>query len=524
MRSPSLVLPKTASQQMVSSPVAIRSKDSSDSSEGCLLLVIDDDASVKLLVERALEGLCRRVVAATTAYAGLQQLEKICPDIIVLDNVLPDSTGIEVLKRIHEFDSSIPVIFITARGTGATAIEAMKFSAFDYLPKPLDFAQLRKQVERAVELNTVLSNTAYNTTDLQDGAQENPTYLVGETASMQEVFKAIGKSAGLDIPVLVRGENGTGKESVARTIHDYSRFADGPFLKLHCPAFDEARFEAELFGVVDQRGQTAQSGRIQQASEGTLLLEEVGNMPLSMQNKLLRTLRDGVYEPLGSEVSVHVQSRLLFTSNQDLEALVREGRFRADLYYLLSAFVISLPPLRQRRNDLPLLIDHLLKNISPHTKEEQSKLPKISQEALDRLCQHTWPGNIDELQSVLKRSLIESKGNVILSDTLHDAVSRDPVLDETRMKEHGGQTDWSMFVDLRVDAGTSELYSEAVAEMERKLLSRVLQHTSGNQAHASKILGITRTSLRKKLRMLSINVQQVIQLGGKDASAKSTEL
>lgn len=485
------------------------SKSLSRTDTCCDLLVIDDDLSVKLLVERALDGLCGEIKAAASAQDGLDQLEKNLPDIVILDNILPDSQGIEVLKKIHDLDHSLPVIFITARGTGATAIEAMKHSAFDYLPKPLEFSKLREQVKRAIELKSMLAQSSPKPESPAIPAIGAPTYLVGESPGMQEVFKAIGKSSMLEVPIIIRGEHGTGKESVARTIHQHSRYHEGPFIQLHCPAFDEARFEAELFGVVDPEGKLTQAGKIQNARNGVLLLQEIGNLPLSSQSKMLRVLREGAYEAIGSKVTQPLQCRILATSSQDLEALVREGRLRADLYYLLSAFVISIPPLRQRRSDLPLLIDHLLKHMSY---KKEGSAPMISQQALERLCQHTWPGNIDELHSVLKRSVIESKGNVILSDSLVNSLNRDPVKEDSQSKEQSGMTDWSLFVDLRVDAGATEIYSEAVAEMERKLLSRLLQHTSGNQAQAAKMLGITRTSLRKKLRQLSINVQQVVQM------------
>lgn len=485
----------------------------------CRLLLIDDDLSVKLLVERAVEDLCEQVSSATTAKAGLSYLQREAVDLVILDNILPDASGIDVLTQIHEYDSSIPVIFITARGTGATAIEAMKQSAFDYLPKPLNLAQLRNQVAKAIELKSMLTVAPSGSAARETSAQLTPSYLVGETPAMQEVFKSIGKSAQLDIAVLIRGEHGTGKESVAKSIHEHSQYAEGSFVKLHCPAFDEARFETELFGFVDKDGRTVQAGKLELAAGGTLVLQEIGNLPLPLQSKIMRVLREGTYEPIGSDTTQRVRCRILATSTQDLETLVREGHMRADLYYLLSAFVISLPPLRQRRSDLPLLIDRLLEQINLGPQHDK-QLARISPAAMERLCQHTWPGNIDELYSVLKRSLIEAKGNVILSDTLIDALSRDPVKEESPKQEREGSTDWHMFVDLRVDAESDDIYGEAVTEMERKLLSRILQHTAGNQAQAAKLLGITRTSLRKKLRQLSISAQHVQQKNSNEAKAK----
>jgi DNA-binding NtrC family response regulator len=240
------------------------------------------------------------------------------------------------------------------------------------------------------------------------------------------------------------------------------------------------------------------------AASGTLVLQEVGALPLPAQSRLLQVLRERKFDRPGRSVSIPVTGRLVATSSQDLEALVRSGRMRPDVYYLLSSFTICLPPLRQRHGDLPLLIEQLLAQRIRETGGSGPR-PRVSEAALHILSRHTWPGNIDELQSVLDRSLVEAKGNVILSDSMIEALNREPLLEQGAPGDRvHATTDWEAFSDLRIEAGTEDLYAEAINETDRKLLTRVLSHTGGNQAHAARILGITRASLRKKLRGLGL--------------------
>jgi DNA-binding NtrC family response regulator len=469
------------------------------------IVVIDDDPLVSLIVEKAADGFGVQVVAAGTARAGLDDARRLCPQVVVLDNYLPDAQGIDVLRQLREIDADAPVLFITARGTGATAIEAMKLRAFDYLPKPIDLAKLRQQLERALELRRLLAAPEAKAPELAARAG-GPEALVGECPRMQLVFKAIGKVALQDSPVLIRGEHGTGKETVARTIHQNSLYVQGPLQKVHCPAFDEERIEVHLFGREGTDPAATVQGCFELAASGTLLLQEVGALSLPAQSRLLQVLREGRFDRPGRSVSIPVTCRLIATSSQDLEALVRAGRMRPDVYYLLSSFTICLPPLRQRHGDLPLLIEQLL---AQRLRESSSSAPRprVSEAALNVLSRHTWPGNIDELQSVLDRSLVEAKGNVILSEYMIEALNREPLLEQGAPGDRAhAVTDWEAFADLRIEAGAENLYSEAINETDRKLLARVLGHTGGNQAHAARILGITRASLRKKLRSLGLSL------------------
>ncbi|TWT31086.1 Nitrogen assimilation regulatory protein [Posidoniimonas corsicana] len=470
------------------------------------VLVIDDDPLISVVVRRALEGINHRMRTALDGKLGLDAISTEQPDVIVLDNVLPDGLGVEVLEQIHQLAPNVPVLFVTARGSGSTAIEAMKLCAFDYLPKPLDPPKLKSQIRRALSLRQLIQSdpTLSHSGDARsaDAPTEPPPTsdaLVGECPAMQSVFKAIGKVASQNVAVLLRGEHGTGKEAIAREIHFHSQRKTGPLVKIHCPAFEERQLELEIFGT------ESQPGKIEEAAGGTLVLQEIGGLGLSLQSKLLPLFRDGAYLPVGGAAPRRADCRVISITGEPLEARVRSGDFRSDLYYTLGAFVITLPPLRQRRGDLPLLIAHSLNKLRPIYKEFGVEQPRVSEAAMQSLCSHVWPGNIDELESVLKRALVEQKGHILLAADLRDVLSGDPVVQPSEESDDGQYTtDWVSFAQLRIDGGTDTLHADAIEEAERKLFARVLSHTGGNQAHAARLLGITRASLRKKLRMYSM--------------------
>jgi DNA-binding NtrC family response regulator len=479
---------------------------STNPASGPVVLVIDDDPLIPVVVRRAMEGAAFRMHVAADGAAGVDEVSRCKPDVVILDNVLPDCLGLSALTTIHALAPLVPILFVTARGSGGSAIEAMKLCAFDYLPKPLDPPKLRSQIDRALALRRLLAAKPIAEEDnlwppLDSlSLPPDPSDLVGDCPAMQSVFKAIGKVAMQDIAVLVRGEHGTGKESVAREIHAHSHRAAGPFVKLHCRGLDERRAEEVLFGRASEG--ELRLGRIAEAAGGTLVLEEVGDLPMAIQARVLRAIRDGVYEPAGSTTERQVECRVLAISTVDLESLSREGKFRSDLYYALSSFVIELPPVRARHGDLRLLVEHSLRKLSPIAKAFGVEESRISEEAFRAMSAHHWPGNIDELESVLKRALIEQKGNVLLPAEIARAVSAESVVPASdRASSAQCATDWTTFTDMRIEAGSDSLYAEAIAEAEKKLFARVLHHTRGNQAHAARLLGITRVSLRKKLRL-----------------------
>lgn len=475
------------------------------------ILVIDDDPLVMVVVRRALEGMPHRLFSAPDGASGVNEVESVRPDVVILDNVLPDGLGLDWLGRIHEIAANTPVLFVTARGSGSAAIEAMKQCAFDYLPKPLDPQKLRATLNRAVSLKRVLERqrSLSRLTDTapspSGGEREGPVSLVGDCPAMQLVFKAIGKVALQDIAVLIRGEHGTGKEAVAREIHSHSGRKDGPLVKLHCRGLDEQRLERELFGEAERSDNPC---RIELAAGGTLVLQEVGGLSLPLQSKLLRAVRDGYFERAGGFSEPRpVECRIIAITTEDLENKARAGAFRSDLFYALSSFTISMPPVRQRHGDLRLLVENGLRKLRPVASAFGVSEPQVSDEAMSALGSHLWPGNIDELESVLKRALIEQNGNILLPHDLIEAVAGESAVPSTPRASRYA-TDWGRFAELRIEAGGDTLHSDAIEETERKLFARVLRHTRGNQAQAARILGITRASLRKKLRLYGMVAKQ----------------
>lgn len=469
-----------------------------------MLLVIDSDPLVSVVVRRAMEGVSHRLFTAPDGVRGLAEIEKRQPHVVVLNSVLPGSEGVDLLPQVHDLLPNSPVLFITERGSGASAIEAAKRSAYDYLPKPLEPTRIRARIDRALAhrrrlLEVKIDEQLERRLAPRELAPRltDPLSLVGDCPAMQSVFKAIGKVAIHDVAVLIRGEHGTGKEEVAREIHAHSPRADGPLISFACRGIDERRLDEELFGTSE-----SQPGRVGQAAGGTLVLQGISGLAMPIQAKLLRVIREGLYEMAGGRgPSQPVKCRFIAITTDDLEAKARAGEFRSDLYYALSSFVIKLPPIRQRHGDLRLLVENSLAKLKSVAEAYGVEQPKVSDRVMDALASHLWPGNIDELDSVLKRAMIEQKGNLLVSEGLLEALSGDsvvPTAEATSENRHA--TDWSSFTDLRVESGSDTLYADAVAEVERKLFTRVLHHTRGNQAQASRFLGITRASLRKKLR------------------------
>lgn len=470
------------------------------------LLVIDDEPAIQHAFRRAFREPDVSVLIASTSSEGLEQAVNDRPDVIVLDLNLPDLSGLETFRRLHEMDAQVPVIFITGHGTTDTAIEAMKLGAFDYLLKPLELAQLRELVGRAFGVSRLMRVPAL-VADEEAVAGASET-LVGRCPAMQEVYKAIGRVASQDVTVLILGESGTGKELVARAIYHHSRRAAKPFLAINCAAIPETLLESELFG--HERGaftgaDRKRIGKFEQCSGGTLFLDEIGDMSPVTQTKILRVLQEQRFEPVGGNESIQTNVRLIAATNRDLEKLIAEGLFRADLFYRLSVFTVQLPPLRDRFDDLPLLVDHFVRRFSGELgKDVRAAAP----ETLEALQRHHWPGNLRELQSVLKQALLRATGPVLAPDFLPDLSSR--LSDKPQAAV--ALAAWGDFIDAQLAGGGGNLYAEALEAMERQLLTRTLRYTGGNQLQAAKLLGITRGSLRAKIRALGISIDRYVSM------------
>src|SRR5437764_180348 len=372
------------------------------------LLVVDDEPSILHFFRRAFPGPDVTLRTATAAAEGVGKVTTDHPDVVILDINLPDASGLETFRRIHGIDPKIPVIFITGHGTTGTAIEAMRLGAYEYLLKPLELDQLSDLVERAFAISRLMRVPAV----IPEGgeAKEDSDALIGRCPAMQEVYKAVGRVAPQDVTVLILGESGTGKDLVARAIYHYGNRAQGPFLAINCAAIPETLLESELFGHekgaftgADRR----RVGKFEQCHRGTIFLDEVGDMPLSTQAKMLRLLQDGQFQRVGGNETLKVDVRIIAATNQNLDAMIAENRFRRDLYYRIRGVTLNLPPLRERQEDIAELAHSFLFRLN---RQLGTAVQTISSEALEILQRHSWPGNIRELQSVLREALIVATG------------------------------------------------------------------------------------------------------------------
>ncbi len=471
------------------------------------LLVIDDDRSVLRLIERGFEKTDIAVLTALKADEGISLVRQHSPDVLLLDVFLPGANWQDVLRQIQEIDRKLPIIYITAHGGSDTAIEAMSSGAYDYLMKPLDLTTVRQLVNRALEMRRLMRVPVE--LPLPPTAGLNGDALVGRSPKMQEVYKAIGRVAPQDVIVLIRGESGTGKELVARAIYHHSPRSDGPFLAVNCAAIPEALLESELFG--HERGsftgaESRRIGKFEQCSGGTIFLDEVGDMSALIQSKVLRVLQEQRFERVGGNSTLETNVRIIAATNCNLEQMVADGQFRGDLYYRLNGFTIQLPPLRDRGDDLLLLLEHFLHRFRHELGKD---VHAISPGAHQLLMRYTWPGNVRELQSVLRQSLLQAAGPVIIPDFLPEVIHREDGLPRVAETDDDA-SNLSPLVESRLQAGSTNLYSETVEFMERYLITQVLRVTGGNQSHAAIILGITRGCLRRKIRTLKIGIHTSI--------------
>jgi two-component system nitrogen regulation response regulator GlnG len=469
------------------------------------LLVIDDEPAIQHAFRRAFRDADVAIAFASTAAEAVEHYSADRPDAVVLDVHLPDATGLDTFHRLKAVDARVPVILVTGHGTADLAIEATKEGAFEYLLKPLELAELRALIDRAFRSSRLMRVPASIPEAGEEGEAGDP--LLGRCPAMQEVYKAVGRVARQDVTVLILGESGTGKELVARAIYQHSKRAAKPFLAVNCGALPETLLESELFGHekgaftgADRR----RIGKFEQCSGGTIFLDEIGDMTPLTQVKLLRVLQEQAFERVGGNETVRTDVRVIAATNADLERLVEAGRFRRDLYFRLNVFGIQLPPLRDRGDDLGVLIDFYVNRFG---RELRKPVGELAPEARAALLAYPWPGNIRELQSVLKQAILRMRGSVIMPDFLPAGVlgtNPDPA-------DAGGASDWNTFVAGRIAAGSESLYAEALERMEREVLLRVLRHTGGNQLQAARILGITRGSLRTKIRALGISIARKVE-------------
>jgi len=442
------------------------------------VLIAEDEAQAREALRALLEDEGYRVIAAADGMEAAELLEQSAVEAAILDIRMPRKDGLALLREIKELTSPPAVLIMTAYGNSAAAIEAMALGAFDYLTKPLNFDELLIQLGRAIESRRRAGELeAYR----REEDSWQGTEIIGDSPAMQKLYKLVGQVSATDSTVLIRGESGTGKEAVARAIHRHSPRGGRKLVKVNCASIPETLLEAEMFG--HERGAftgAAQRriGKFEYAAGGTLFLDEIGELPPSTQAKLLRVLQDHSIERLGSNITIPLDVRVIAATNCDIETAVREGRFREDLYYRLNVVTVSLPPLRERREDIPELAAFLLRRAAARLKMQ---VPVISDEAMNLLSGGTWPGNVRELEHCLERALILGRSGVIRRE--HIALPENP--------DTGDQFD---------TVPLEEGLHEAVARLERRMIERALALAESNRTRAAEILKINRRLLYDKLR------------------------
>lgn len=464
------------------------------------VLIIDDEPGVCFSFRRVVEKQDFTVATAGTMADGLATFDEFEPDVVVLDLNLPDGSGMDAFRALRGRNPSCPVLFITAHGTTETALEAMKEGAFDYLVKPVDLDRLSELLHRAVEASRQRQVPSLLPT------KEAEDRIIGHSQPMQEMCKLIGLLAAQDVNVLITGESGVGKELVARALYQHSRRADKPFLAINCAALPEQLLESELFGH-EQGAFTGANrqriGKFEQCCDGTLFLDEIGDMSLAVQAKMLRVLQDQRFERIGGNEQVQTRVRLLAASNQDLERLVAEGRFRADLYYRLKVTTIRVPPVRERGDDVMELAHHILMT---NNRKLHLHLRGFGAKALEALQRYSWPGNVRELQSVIKEAMLRTRGSLVRIEYLPEAIRREAPasIAEEPVQDDEPPSDLRRLLAQLQKEGETNLYARVLREVDRVVLTEVLRQTRGNQLRASEIMGIDRKTLRQKLRNLGL--------------------
>jgi two-component system nitrogen regulation response regulator GlnG len=470
------------------------------------LLVIDDDLLVVKCFRHVFPPDEVTIRTCPTAAEAVHAFRDHRPDAVLCDVRLPDRSGLDVLAELRAIDPKVPVILMTGYGTSETAIEAMRRGAYDYLLKPLDPDQLEDLVHRAFAVGRLMRvPTKVTAGDHPTDGPEDP--FLGTSPPMQEVFKAIGRVASTDATVLVRGESGTGKELVARAIYQHSRRADKSFLAVNCAAIPETLLESELFG--HEKGaftgaERKRIGKFEQCHGGTLFLDEIGDMTPLTQSKVLRVLQDGQFERVGGSETIRSDVRVIAATHRDLEGMIAAGTFREDLFYRLNVCAIRVPPLRERGDDLPLLVNHFVRRFG---REFGKAVTGVAEDAMAALRAYPWPGNVRQLQSVVKQALLKAVGPVLTTDALPGEVRHDPIAPAAAGPPESDESDTLRFIRRRLTEGGSNLYAELTERVERELLTEVLRHTHGNITRAAVILGITRPTLRAKLAHLGLVVE-----------------
>lgn len=442
------------------------------------ILIVDDEEGLRRLLARVLGKEGFQAVAVGSGEEALIQIAGDDFDLVITDIQMPGMNGLTLMRRLKEFDSALPVIVMTAYGTVENAVEALRIGAYDYLTKPFESDELRLTVAKALERERLLAENRYLHQELQE--RYGFTGIVGSSSGMQRVFEMASSVAASNASVLISGESGTGKELIARSIHFNSQRKEKPFIVLNCAALSEGLLESELFG--HEKGAfsgaiATKKGRFELAHEGTLFIDEVGEMSANAQVKLLRVIQEHEFERVGGTRTLPSDVRIVAATNKNLEAEVRAGNFREDLYYRLNVINLHLPSLRERREDIEPLARHFLQK---YARETGKKVTDFSPRALTCLLGYDWPGNVRELQNVIERAVVLSKGESVTPRDFPQGV-------------HGGD---EICLELPERGGS---LTDILEDLERQLIMQTLRREQGSQTRTAEILGIKRTTLRYKM-------------------------
>jgi len=454
-------------------------------SQPYLILVVDDEAVVREMLEDNLTGAGYRVATASNGMEALEQVSRLSPDFILMDNRMPGQSGIEVLETLSRAGLKMPVILMTAYGSTKITINAMKLGAFDYLVKPFKIKNLLKVIDKALQMQS--QDEGADQPEQEPNWLEDQGGLIGQSLVMQEVYKTIGIVASTDVTVLIQGESGTGKELIARAIQKNSNRQNQPFVKVNCASIPENLLEAELFG--HEKGaftgaENRRLGKFEIAHRGTIFLDEIGEMSLATQVKLLRVLQDKEFERIGGNAIIKCDVRIIAASNKDLKLAAVEGSFREDLFFRLNVVTIWMPPLRDRMSDLPELINYFLNKYRGRFNKNMYGLSKKAKQILEA---YTWPGNVRELQNTFERAVVMCKGHVIQPEDLPLGIKSLPRREESEIvPKHG--------LPLK----------ETMQDLERQVIINALEDNKWNRTAAAQQLCISRRSLYDKMRQFGL--------------------
>ncbi|MEP3113981.1 nitrogen regulation protein NR(I) [Nisaea sp.] len=470
------------------------------------VLIADDDQAIRTVLTQALTRIGMDVRSTGNAATLWQWVEHGEGDLVITDVVMPDENGLDLLTRIRKVRPDLRVIVMSAQNTLLTAVKASERGAFEYLPKPFDLAELVQVVRKA------LMARSENRVPKQAEISEEELPLIGRSPAMQEIYRVLARLMATDLTVMIAGESGTGKELVARALHDYGKRRDGPFVAVNMAAIPRELIESELFG--HEKGAftgatTRSSGRFEQARGGTLFLDEIGDMPIEAQTRLLRVLQEGEYTTVGGRSAIRVDVRIVAATHRDLRQLIRQGMFREDLFYRLNVVPIRLPPLRERKEDIPDLVRHFLALAQREGLPEKS----VDGAAMQRLTAYNWPGNIRELENLVKRLVALYSEEVIGSAAIDEELLDSPAgVDEEASDKSENLSDAverhlrAYFAAHGDNSPPAGLHDRILREVERPLIMLSLDATKGNQLKAASMLGLNRNTLRKKIRDLGIPV------------------